>query len=333
MITTITIGLLLLAALVIFIFGVKITESFDYDRNKTVSHKQSIRLWGFIPLVIALFLMGFSMVHIVQARTQGVVVSLGATDPDTRGPGLNFTWPWQDVVAIDTTRQVANYNGGNHDDNPDYHGLVKVQLGNGNYSSVYASVTWQINPDKANLAYSDFRGDQEPVDMVYSRLVMPQFKAALNDVWGTYNPTAQAMALLSQPNAVITPADVDFSPDYTEITTAVKANFEKRMANEDIVQVIDVTVSLVDFDDGTKKQISALQAEVQKTIATRQGIQTAAAQAQANEELAKSLQDPNVLASRCFDLIASGDFTPPIGFSCYPGTSNTTGVIVSPPAK
>lgn len=330
MITTGIIGLLLLAAIVIFLFGVKITESFDYDRNKTVSHRQSIRLWGFAPLVVALIFAGFSMVHIVQARTQGVKVTFGATSENTLSPGLNLTWPWQDVKTVDTTRQVANYNGG---DGEDDHGRISVLLGNGNTSLAYGSVTWQINPDKANLAYSDFRGDQDTVEMVYSRLVRPQFKAAMNDVWGTYNPTSQIAALLGKDQA-ISAADIDFSPDFEAITTAVKANFEKRMAQDDIVQVIDVTVSFVDFDDKTKSQISNYQAEVQKTITAQQAVQTATAQAEANRLLAESIsKDPNVLASRCFDLIASGDFTPPIGFSCYPGNSNTTGVIVSPPAK
>jgi hypothetical protein len=58
-------------------------------------------------------------------------------------------------------------------------------------------------------------------------------------------------------------------------------------------------------------------------------VKTAEKQAEANKIVAESIsKDPNVLASRCFDLIASGDFDPPVAFSCYPGSSNS-GVVPS----
>lgn len=329
---TILVVICFILTIVIAIFGKRMVENYDYERGQKVQATNNIRLWAVAPLIIGLVICAFGSVHVVKARTQGVLVNFGAASESTLEPGLHITWPWQDVVNIDTTRQVANYNGGDNNDNPDYHGLVKVMLGNGNYSAVYASVTYQINPDKAYLAYTDFRGDKTPVEMVYSRLVQPQFKTALNDVWGGYNPTAQAMDLLSDPTAVVSPDDVDFSPDFDTISKLVAANFTSRMGREGIVKVIDVTVSMVEFDDKTKAQISALQAEVNKTITARQAVQTAQAQADANAIIAESIsKDPNVLASRCFDLIASGDFTPPIGFSCYPGQQGQgLGVIVSP---
>lgn len=356
MFTTILIVLLLIAAVVCFVISrrtkkgaaekVEAKNARIRERNATragyqqqmeeeepVAFTDYLPTWvGVVPLILALLFAVFSCTAIVQAKTQGVLLTFGKPAERTLDPGLNLKAPWQKVVTVDTTRQTDNYNDGKEDTD---HSVIKVRLGNGNVSALYASITWQVNDEKANTVYGEFRGD-DPTEEVYKKLVAPNFKQAVNSTLGQYNPVADIKAQDGSDSGASAEdaAKVNFAPDFDAFAADVKSSFEERIQPADgsapLIKVISVQTSFIDFDDATEQQIADYQAEVQKTVIAAQAVQTAIKQAEANEKIAASIsKDPNVLASRCLDLIAEGKFDPPIGFSCYPGGSGqSTGVIV-----
>lgn len=292
----------------------------------------SVRLAGLLPLFIALLVAFLSCTSIVQAKQQGVLLTFGKPSDRTLDPGLNLKLPWQKVVTVDTTRQTDNFNDG---DKGTDHGVIKARLGNGNVSSFYASVTWQINDKQANTVYGEFRGD-DPTESVYEKLIAPNFKSAVNLVAGTYNPTAAIEALTAEDSPELAPEDINLAPDFDALAEAVRVDFLKRVTPDDgtepLVKIISVNVSYLSFDEATQAKINQYQDEVQKTIIAAQAVKTAEKQADANDVIADSLQatGPDVLASRCFDLIADGAFEPPAGFSCYAGGG---GSVVIPSSK
>lgn len=315
MIRTILLAIPLLVGLFLLIKG-----SFSFTNSKGQTETIKVRLFGAIALVIALIIGAFACTAIVEAKQQGVLLTFGKTSDRTLSPGLNVKFPWQNVVTVDTTRQVDNFNDGKEEED---HSTISVLLGNGNVSTVYASISWAVEGEHANDVYSEFRGD-DPVETVYSRVVRPRFKGAVNAVFGDYNPTAEIASLLDTEES-IDPSDVNFSPDLDDLSSEVRDSFLERLGSDSFVKVLDVTVSFVSFDAKTRGQIEDYQAEVQKTITATQAVKTAEQQALANEKIAESIsKDPNVLASRCFDLIAEGKFNPPIGFMCYPGADGQT---------
>jgi regulator of protease activity HflC (stomatin/prohibitin superfamily) len=345
--TTLFLILLLLLALGLFLFGrfskrhaVRKADEHNAAQNDSGRYTRTVAkarpfaedgfgylpAWvGAIPLVIALIVGAFACTAIVEAKQQGVLLTFGKPADRTLSPGLNVKAPWQKVVTIDT-RQVDNYNNGNAEED---HGVISVRLGNGNVSTVYAAVTWAVNGDNANIVYGEFRGE-DPTETVYSRLIRPRFKGAVNAVFGAYNPTAEVAAQLDSDES-LQPSDIRFAPDTDALAEKVLESFQERLGDENLVTVTDVQVSFVSFDEKTEAQISQYQAEVQKTVIAAQAVKTAENQAAANETIADSIsKDPNVLASRCFDLIADGSFTPPAAFSCYPGGG---GGVVIPSAK
>jgi regulator of protease activity HflC (stomatin/prohibitin superfamily) len=351
MFTTILLIVLLLIAVGLFIFGswtkrsaIKKVEAHNASLNdpntRTAYGARAVRArpfgkdgfgylpsWlGVVPLVIALIIGAFACTAIVEAKQQGVLLTFGKPSERTLSPGLNIKAPWQKVVTIDTTRQVDNYNNGQEEED---HGVISVRLGNGNVSTVYAAVTWAVNGENANVVYGEFRGE-DPTETVYSRLIRPRFKGAVNAVFGAYNPTADVAAQLDS-DKTLNPSDIRFAPDTDALAAEVLASFKERLGDENLVTVSDVQVSFVSFDSDTESQIAQYQAEVQKTVVAAQAVKTAENQAKANETIAASIsKDPNVLASRCFDLIADGKFAPPAAFSCYPGGG---GSVVLPATK
>lgn len=254
---------------------------------------------------------------IVQPKTVGVPVTFGDTgSPKT--PGLHAKLPWTDVVKIDTTQQVDNYNDGKQETD---HSTISVRLGNGSNAEVYASIAWEANGEVANKIYGSYR-DDDPTAMLYQRLVAPNFKQAAQVVLGEYDPTA---AFKSAPTtADVTGEDVNFSPDYDKFASDVREQFEKYIsARGDFVTVLDVKVSLVKLDKSTQKRINEYQQEIQKTRIAQQAVQTASEQAKANKILADSLaKTPDAAAAYCFSLIEQNKLNPPVGFSCYPGSGS-----------
>jgi hypothetical protein len=100
------------------------------------------------------------------------------------------------------------------------------------------------------------------------------------------------------------------------------------MQNEigDQIEVLNVIIPIIRFDDSTQSKINSYQAEVANTRIAEQREETANAQARANNNLSKSVSnDPNVLVSKCFDIVDEAVRTKvplPAGFSCWAGAGS-----------
>jgi uncharacterized protein with NRDE domain len=84
-----------------------------------------------------------------------------------------------------------------------------------------------------------------------------------------------------------------------------------------LVIIDDITVSLLKMPSATQKKLDAFVAEVGNTRIKQQQKLTAEQEALANKELAASLKnDPNLLISKCLDLVADGKIAIP-NFQCF----------------
>jgi hypothetical protein len=93
------------------------------------------------------------------------------------------------------------------------------------------------------------------------------------------------------------------------------------------IEIINVIVPLVNYDEATQSRINALNIEKANTRVAEQRAKTAAAEAKANEILAASVSnDPNVLVSKCLDAAREAHISP---LGCWPNTS----VVPTVPAR
>lgn len=273
--------IMLLLAVGIFIARPKINDGGDV-----------YYLWwtGLIPLFIALIVLAFSATAVVQAKQVGVLTTFGKPAERTLNSGLHFKAPWQKVTSIDATTQTNEYHGDT---------ALDVILADKNTAKISATIRWSVNRENANDVYADFRSD-DPTDSLRKAVVSTKFKAAMNSVFNSYDATSEDQK---------TPEEL--AAQVQEILLS---------ETDELVNVKSITISYIKPDEAVQRKIDALQTQRGATRVAEEKKATAKAEAEANRLLSASIsQDPNVLVSKCLDLIADGAFTPPAGFSCWPG--------------
>lgn len=178
---------------------------------------------------------------------------------------------------------------------------------------VDASIRWRIRPDASDALFQNYR----EFSSIRSSLVDRQLSSSLNKEFASYD----ALAVDEKGNPT-TPTLAKLSEDATK---------DMRDQIGDQIEVLSVIIPVIKLDDNTQSKTNALLAQVAQTRIAEQGVKTAEQQAKANEALAKSVsKDPNVLVSKCLDMVEGGKVTLPAGFSCWP--SSGSAVVVPPPA-
>jgi hypothetical protein len=169
------------------------------------------------------------------------------------------------------TIQIDNHTG---------EAATTVRLGNNSTAFVDNSVRWRIQPaapDELFLDYRDF-------DNVRDNLVTRELRAALNEVFANFDPLA--------------PENSD-GANVQALGDDVAEKLRTKVGGQ--IEIINVIVPLVNYDQATQDRINALNVEKANTRVGEQRAKTAAAEAKANEILAASVSnDPNVLVSKAW---------------------------------
>lgn len=269
------------------------------------------RIIAAIPVLFAALVLVFSSTTMIQAKNVGVLTTFGKPS-GSLGPGLHFKAPWQKVTELDGTKITNKYEGDKS---------VEVRIGDGTTARVKTAIRWSIVGEKADEIYANYRSD-DVNETVKDSLVETVFSNALNQVFGTYNPTADLKVV--NPNAKGS-TEVNFVPDYDALAKAVTESMESRVAETGgYIQIDFITISGLHLSETTQSKINEFQAEVAKTQVALQKKATADAQAAANRTLSSSVSNnPNVLVSRCLDTfqqMVEEKQEVPAGFTCWPGS-------------
>jgi len=279
----------------------RITWTKQSGYSDVSEHSHSLRPYAAIPIVLLLLVAFFSFTTRVEAKQVGVLSTFGKPSDKTYGSGLAFHMPWQEMTQIDATTQTNEYHGGN---------ALKVILADKNTADISVTIRWAVNPKNANDVYADFRSN-DPTESLRKAVVSTQLKAALNTVFNGYDATAEKPA----------------TPD--DLSKQVESILKTR--TDELVNIKSITISYIKPDATVQKKIDQLQSQKAQTKVAAEKVLTADQEAQANRKLSESVSnDPNVLVSKCLDLIADGDLNPPAGFSCWPGQG---GSVVIPSTK
>lgn len=222
-----------------------------------------------LAIVAALFSAFLPATTSVPAQNIGVVTRFGKP-VDALKPGLHVKAPWDKVTDMDGTIQQID-NAGD--------ARTKVRLNSNATMFVDNALRWRIKQDAAAQLFADWR----KFDRISEGLVAKELAASLNDTLSTYDP--------------LTVGAKNMTND--EMATTVAQRLQQRLG--DRVEVVSFSVIRVDFDEATQARINEFQGEVAKTRQAQQRKETATAEAAANEELNTSVEDPNVLVSKCLD--------------------------------
>lgn len=313
----------------------KQTAGPHWDEGATVTYLPG---WiGVIPLVLGLIFAALACTTIVESRSDGVPVAFGKIG-ETMDNGLNFHAPWVEVKQLDATNKTSRFVNSDREDteNTFQHGAIDTRLSDNSESTTYATVRWHRTEGTASDAYAEFRGD-DPLEELRLNLVNSTVQSAVVEAMSQYNPT-QAIDTLnvdfSDPVAVADALDgLDLAPDFEKFSQIATdaANRMMSAGGKPLVAFDSIIISKTTMPGRSQERIDAFFAEISDIRVALARRAKNAAQAAAARELESALT-PLILASRCFDLIETGDFKPPVGFQCI-GSGSQIPLVTTTPAE
>lgn len=304
------IAAIIIAILAAIILIVRATAKMPKDRK--------IEGWAsvFVGAVAAFFLL-VSMYNPVGTKEEGIETTFGATSGHLSN-GFHLTWPWVKVHEMDAAIQTDSFTGQQ---------CLQARIANQQTGCVNVSIRWRIVPASVDELYKDYRSFAHVRDSLVTR----KLTAAVNSQVASYNPLDAVSAA-----ATSTGKPSKNAPSLQAIADGVKQQMQHEIGSS--IEVIDVILPLITFDDATQQRINQLQQQFAETRIAKQQEQTNIAQAEANKALAKSVNtSPNVLVSKCLDIfeemVKDGQTIPP-GFNpCWPGSSSAVIVPAAASAK
>lgn len=285
--------------------------------------KGPAKLIALIPIFLAAMLITVSMITIVGPRAVGVEHRFNRTTGTNLEAGQHWKAPWNSVEDIDASIQPEEYKG---DD------CIRVKIADGTNACITMAYAWRVVADSADTVFKDYNKGDGPLETVRSSVVSPKMKAALNEVWGTFDPTNGIAITPDMTAQEISNIKINSIPNYGDYNQLITDNFEAKSADVgNVVELQSLTVSGITYSETTQKRLDTIKNKILDSKAALLDIAIKNAQAQGNVELAESLEDPNVLVSKCFDGLIEGDFSNQPGFSCWPGGGG--GVVIPQAAK
>src|ERR1041385_2821112 len=258
---------------------------------------------GIGSLLLALIAILFSTIVIVGTKEVGIVTAF-ARPVGVLDNGLHWKAPWEDVTEMDAAVQTDLRDASNQNS------CVPTRIAHQIVACTDVTIRWRIRESAAPELFQDYRD----FDNVRNSLVTRELATDLNAVLADYDP----LLVDSSGNSA--------APTLSSLAASVLAQMQAQIGVQ--VEVLSVFIPVLHFDTSTQARLNALQAQIAQTRIAQQAVKTAQAQANANAELAASVsKDPNVLVSKCFDLLndaISKGYALPAGFSCW---GSSTGVV------
>lgn len=241
----------------------------------------------------------------VPTQDIGIVTSFGQPVGHL-GPGANWTAPWDQVTDMDEAVQLTDE-------------TFTVRIAGGQTAQATVQVRWQISPPAADDVFRNYRNSTSGVQ---NGLLTPELNAATNAVLDGYDPLT--------PLATGAAAGTPGNPSTTQLATEIQQALTPRLGGD--VRLITLVLKPLAYDGTVQSRINSVLAQTAKTDVARQSELTATAQAKANEIIQQSLaNNPLALVQQCMNAISDGAFSPPAGFSCWPGQGS--GVVIPSAGK
>jgi hypothetical protein len=242
--------------------------------------------------------------------------------------GLNFHARWVDVTQMDGSNKTSRFVKSVREDtdNTFQQGAIDVRLSDNSESTTYATVRWHRAEGTASDVYAEYRGD-DPMEELRLNIVNGVAQSAVVEAMSQYNPTEAIDTLdvdFSDPQAVAEALEtLDLAPDFPALSELALTEANRLLGDEPLVVFDSIRISKTTMPERSQNRVDAFFAEISDIQVALARRAKNAAQAAAANELKAALEDnPLILVSRCFDLIESGTFKPPVGFSCWSGAES-----------
>lgn len=263
------------------------------DRYDTEHTRFWAKVCTFSLASITALLILISSFWIVGTQNIGIVRSFGKPIGVVNN-GPQWTMPWQTVTEMDYSIQVTDFTAKSCD--------IQVRLADGQTACPKVGVRWQINTAAADNLFRRYKGSTQGVE---NGVLIPALQKYSNIVFGDYDP----VKLLNSK----VPVGQKGNPSIPQLADQVEALLKHAIGGE--VKIDLLNIPNIAYSPSVQKRLNDVLTQKAQTLVAQQAEQTATYQAAANRAISASVaKDPNVLESRCLDLmqeiIKNGDVPP-----------------------
>ena len=268
----------------------------SYREDKRLFNNPFAFFTGAGGIVLFLIFLVIASMNIVGTRQVGIVTSFNKPTGETLSSGLHWLAPWKQVVEMDAAIQNDVYNGDRR---------IQVRLGNNSTALADANVRWNIKVDEADELYQQYK----TFDNVKSNLVERNLRTALNEAFTKFDPLSN---------------DTSKSNLNTVTAEALRLLREK---SGDQVEIIDLSIPVIDYDDKTEERINAINQSRAQTTQAEQDALTAEQRRKAAEVLAgQPVPDLKIAIAACVNRMAETG----VSLNCYPIGANVVPTLAIP---
>lgn len=235
-------------------------------------------------LVVVIVSLVIASSNIVGTRQVGIVTSFGKPTGETLSNGYHWLAPWKNVTEMDAAIQNDVFNGDKR---------IQVRLGNNSTALADANVRWNIKQDQADELYQQYK----TFDNVRSNLIERNLRTALNEAFTKFDP------LSADPTKA----------DLTAVTAEALRILREKSGDQ--VEIIDLSIPVIDYDDKTEERINNINGAKADQSRAEIEAKTAESRRKAAEELARQpVPDLKIAIAACVNKMAeSGQ-----NLNCFP---------------
>lgn len=254
-------------------------------------------LVGAVSLVLAVVFFVTASSNIVGTRQVGIVTSFGKPTGETLSNGYHWLAPWKKVAEMDAAIQNDVYNGDRR---------IQVRLGNNSTALADVNVRWQIQADQADELFQQYK----TFDNVRSNLVERNLRTALNEAFTKFDPLAP---------------DTKGDNNLNAVTADALRLIREKSGNQ--VEILDLSVPVIDYDDNTEQRINQINAARAETTRAEQDAKTAEQRRKAAEVLAgQPVPDLKIAIAACVNKMAESGQS----LNCFPIGADVVGTLPIP---
>jgi hypothetical protein len=194
------------------------------------------------------------------------------------GAGPCWHAPWDQVSELSEAIQLQAFESNSYDDaakgigangNP---AAIGVRLANNSMAYVNANLNWRLREGAAPKLFQDY-GGRDVFDTIKQQLVDRQEQVALSKTFAKFNPQVLAAAAAVQPGAPAQQTAPAQGADLPGMANEVKADLQGAVGQD--IEIIDVRIQGIFYDQQTQQRIDAYNQKVQETMNAAQDVKTA----------------------------------------------------------
>lgn len=222
----------------------------------------------------------------VDTRNVGIKTHFGRpTGTCSAGPCWHA--PWDKVSELSEAIQLQAFESNSYDDAARGQGsnnnpaAIGVRLANNSMAYVNANLNWRLREGAAPKLFQDY-GGANVFNTIKEQLVDRQEQVALSKVFAKFNPQILVATAAAQPAQQTAPAQ---GADLPGLASVVKQDLQDAVGSE--IEILDVRIQGIFYDQQTQQRIDAYNQKVQETMNAAQDVKTAEQQRDAATQRAQ----------------------------------------------